>query len=91
MKTGFFAIVIFASLLIGFVIGGVVSLRIASNSFDRSLKKVYENQKDCPDCICPPTISVAPFDVEKIKGVRNFTYSPSFVGFDKACDSLGRK
>lgn len=35
----------------------------------------------CPDCSCPePTVSVQPFDVEKIKGLREFNYSPQFTG-----------
>lgn len=34
-----------------------------------------------PDCVCPePTVSVQPFDVEKIKGVKEFNYSPQFSG-----------
>lgn len=42
--------------------------------------------RDCPDCIppacnCPqPTVSVQPFDVEKIKNLKAFTYSPEFTG-----------
>lgn len=35
----------------------------------------------CPDCNCPePTVSVQPFDVDKIKGLRAFNYAPSFTG-----------
>lgn len=35
----------------------------------------------CPACICPePTVSVQPFEVEKIKGLREFNYAPSFTG-----------
>ena len=35
----------------------------------------------CPACICPePTVSVQPFDVEKIKNLKTFTYSPGFTG-----------
>lgn len=38
-----------------------------------------------PDCICPtppppPTVQVQPFDVEKIKNLREFTYAPKFTG-----------
>lgn len=42
--------------------------------------------RDCPDCIppacnCPqPTVSVQPFDVEKIKNLKQFTYQPAFTG-----------
>lgn len=28
----------------------------------------------------PPTVSVQPFEVEKIKGLREFVYSPQFTG-----------
>jgi len=35
----------------------------------------------CPACNCPePTVSVQPFDVDKIKGVKSFNYSPQFSG-----------
>lgn len=35
----------------------------------------------CPDCHCPePTVSIQPFEVEKIKGLRNFSYNPQFSG-----------
>lgn len=35
----------------------------------------------CPACVCPePTVSVQPFDVEKIKNLKTFTYSPGFTG-----------
>lgn len=34
-----------------------------------------------PDCICPePSVSVQPFDVDKIKGVKSFVYQPQFSG-----------
>lgn len=34
-----------------------------------------------PDCVCPePTVSVQPFEVEKIKGLKEFVYSPQFTG-----------
>jgi hypothetical protein len=35
----------------------------------------------CPSCFCPkPTVSVQPFDVEKLKNIKTFTYSPDFTG-----------
>lgn len=35
----------------------------------------------CPSCSCPePTVSVQPFDVEKIKGIKSFNYSPQYTG-----------
>jgi hypothetical protein len=43
-------------------------------------------EKPIPSCVCPqpvcpePTVSVQPFDVEKIKGVKSFNYSPQFTG-----------
>src|SRR5690349_20638874 len=43
--------------------------------------------KPIPDCVCAacpgcpqPTVSVQPFDVEKIKGLREFNYSPNYIG-----------
>jgi len=42
--------------------------------------------KECPACPiippCPPTteINLQDFNVEKIKGVKTFTYSPSITG-----------
>lgn len=41
----------------------------------------YLDIPDQPDCICPePTVEVQPFEVEKIKGLRSFQYSPQFSG-----------
>jgi hypothetical protein len=59
-------------LLIGFGSGMVTSQR---------LQKPCE-QKDCPDCHCPEqaAVSVQPFEVEKIKGLKEFVYSPQFSG-----------
>jgi hypothetical protein len=35
----------------------------------------------CPDCRCPdPVVSVQPFDVEKMKRIGSFNYSPQFSG-----------
>lgn len=35
----------------------------------------------CPSCHCPePTVSVQPFDVEKLKNIKTFTYAPDFKG-----------
>lgn len=35
----------------------------------------------CPDCNCPAqAVSVQPFEVEKIKNLKAFTYSPAFTG-----------
>lgn len=42
--------------------------------------------RECPDCVppacnCPaPSVSVQPFDVDKIKNLKAFTYSPQFTG-----------
>lgn len=34
-----------------------------------------------PACVCnPPAVSVQPFDVEKIKGLKSFQYAPQFSG-----------
>lgn len=36
---------------------------------------------DQPDCICPePQVQIQPIEVEKIKGLKTFTYSPQFTG-----------
>lgn len=48
-------------------------------------KRFFEKEQEpCPDCICdcpePPTVSVQPFEVDKIKGLRSFQYSPQFSG-----------
>src|SRR5688572_2942322 len=49
------------------------------------VKGNYKKLASCPDCVCPrcpdpPTVSVQPFDVEKIKNLKAFTYSPGFTG-----------
>lgn len=47
-------------------------------------KMLNEKPAACPSCNCPPcpepTVSVQPFDVEKIKNLKTFTYSPGFTG-----------
>lgn len=49
------------------------------------MKSNINKLSKCPDCVCPrcpdpPTVSVQPFDVEKIKNLKAFTYSPGFTG-----------
>lgn len=35
----------------------------------------------CPSCNCPqPSVSIQPFEVEKIKNLKAFTYAPEFTG-----------
>lgn len=35
----------------------------------------------CPACHCPePAVSVQPFEMEKMKGVKEFNYMPEFTG-----------
>lgn len=44
-------------------------------------QRVLNEKVTCPSCECPnPTVSVQPFDVEKIKGIKSFNYSPSYTG-----------
>jgi hypothetical protein len=40
---------------------------------------------ECPACICPkcpelPTLAMQPFDMQKMKRVKEFNYSPAFTG-----------
>jgi len=57
--------------------------------YERIRKIVGEEIKQFPT----PTVSVQPFDVEKIKGVREFNYSPAFSGNVtlSGCDSTAMK
>ncbi|MFO0414899.1 MAG: hypothetical protein ACK52I_22225 [Pseudomonadota bacterium] len=57
--------------------------------YERIRKIVGEEIKQLPT----PTVSVQPFDVEKIKGVREFNYSPAFSGNVtlSGCDSTAMK
>jgi len=34
----------------------------------------------CPACVCPESVSVQPFEMEKMKGVKEFNYRPEFTG-----------
>jgi hypothetical protein len=34
----------------------------------------------CPTVVCPEAVTIQPFDSEKIKNVRSFTYAPQFTG-----------
>jgi hypothetical protein len=36
--------------------------------------------QQCPACNCPEAVSIQPFEVEKMKNLRNFTYTPQFTG-----------
>ncbi len=59
---------------------------VAFASFTGGMITMTKMQKpvsipDCPSCICPePTVSIQPFDVDKVKGVKNFNYAPQFSG-----------
>lgn len=44
-------------------------------------KPVSVPSYECPDCNCPePSVSVQPFEVDKIKGLKSFVYNPQFSG-----------
>lgn len=58
--------------------GGIVS-GIAVQQKILNPKPVVD--KKCPDCNCPAqAVSVQPFEVEKIKNLKAFTYAPEFTG-----------
>lgn len=64
-------IITYALIAICGVVGGI--------AFDR--KVLSPDIPECPACNCPePTVSIQPFDVDKIKGVKAFNYSPQFLG-----------
>lgn len=49
-----------------------------------TMKKLTRDCPEAPPCICAacpePTVAVQPFDVEKIKNLKSFTYSPQYSG-----------
>lgn len=60
---------------------------LAAACFGGGMFTMKQLTRDCPQappCICAacpePTVSVQPFDVEKIKNLRSFTYSPNYSG-----------
>lgn len=67
-------------LLIG--VGGFFGGQVFQAKFLKPAIQV--ETKTCPEpapCICnPPAVSVQPFEVEKMKNLRNFTYQPSYSG-----------
>lgn len=63
-----------ALILVG---GAVAGIGIQQKVFNPDPVQAVE----CPDCNCPqPQVSVQPFDVDKIKNLKTFTYSPGFTG-----------
>lgn len=60
------------------VLGVVAGIGLQQKVFDKKI--TFPEPKPCPACICPEAVSVQPFDVEKIKNLRNFTYAPQFTG-----------
>ena len=49
-----------------------------------TMKKLTRDCPPVPACICAacpePTVAVQPFDVDKIKNLKSFTYSPQYSG-----------
>lgn len=51
-------------------------------------QRVFNKSLPCPQCppapacVCPPqtAVSVQPFDVQKMKNIRAFTYQPEYKG-----------
>src|SRR5690242_16522625 len=65
-----------------FVLGGVVA-GVGLQQRVLSAKPVPCPQcPPAPACICPPqtAVSVQPFDVQKIKNLKAFTYQPEYHG-----------
>lgn len=59
---------------------------LAAACFGAGMFTMKKLTRDCPQpapcvCQCPePTVSVQPFDVDKIKNLKSFTYAPEFTG-----------
>jgi hypothetical protein len=63
-----------AGYLVAVVIGVVAGIGMQQKLFAPEIPQ-------CPACICPePTVSVQPFDVDKIRGIKEFNYAPQFSG-----------
>jgi hypothetical protein len=70
----------FAPLLLVLCVGGVGGMFLQHKVFSDP-PVVVPDCPACPACNCPqPTVSVQPFDVEKIKGLKEFNYSPQYTG-----------
>lgn len=66
-----------------YIVGGAALFLLGGIAVPEILKFIHGPAPAhvCPDCYCPePTVSVQPFEVEKIKGLREFVYSPQFSG-----------
>jgi hypothetical protein len=69
----------FAPLLLVLCLGGVGGMFLQHKVFSDPV--VVPECPSCPDCNCPnPTVSVQPFEVDKIKGLKEFIYSPQYTG-----------
>lgn len=59
---------------------------LAAIIFAAGMWTQHKLTRACPECNCEcpecpqPTVSIQPFDVEKIKNLKQFHYSPEFTG-----------
>jgi hypothetical protein len=68
-----------------FAIGGLLSLMVEHKLFTNKpdnidYKQIRAMVAEEIKSIPAPTVSVQPFDVEKIKGLKQFNYAPQFTG-----------
>ena len=60
------------------LVAAIATLAIANSPYFRKEIRVTAPQAKC---VCPePKVTVQPFDVDKIKNLKTFSYSPQFQG-----------
>ena len=77
-KAGLIAILVGAGGLLGITFSQRVLVPKASEKIDYAeIRTIIASELQA---MPQPTVSVQPFDVDKIKGIREFNYSPQFSG-----------
>jgi hypothetical protein len=68
----------FALPLLIFVFGSIAGIGVQQKVLNEKVR--FPEPVPCPPCNCPEAVSIQPFDVQKMKNLKEFSYSPQFSG-----------